>query len=94
MKVLLLVGVSVVLSGCYLLVDARVKESAAIDYAVVKTTLGEIDAGKLDGEAAVEVLKRLERSMYYRVSYFEGRKPETEDPESGDSARGEARESR
>lgn len=77
MKRVLALGVcAVVLAGCYRFVDARIRESAAIDYAVVKATLEGIDSGEVDADAAVEVLRGLERSMRGRVSYFEGTKPD------------------
>ena len=63
------------LAGCYLLVDKRIRESAAIDYAVVRITVREIEAGTLESDAAVEVLKRLEPSMRRRVAYFESADP-------------------
>ena len=76
----------VLLGGCHLLVDRRIRESAAIDYAVVKTTVQEIDAGDLSNDAAVEVLRRLARSMRHRVRYFEGAEPEAIDGEGSDGS--------
>ena len=80
-KVVVCVVFAVLLNGCYLLVDKRIRESAAIDYAVVRTTVMEIDEGTLGSDAAVEVLRRLEESMRQRVAYFEGEEPVA--PESG-----------
>ncbi len=65
-------------SGCRLFVDARIAESAAIDYAVVKIAVDKIDAGELDAAGALEILRALEPSLRYRGDYFEGRKPEVE----------------
>ncbi len=75
-RLCLLLLLTVALSGCHYFVDARIKESAAIDYAVVKTAVVKIEAGDFPPAAALVILKNLEPSMRYRVDYFEGRKPE------------------
>ncbi len=79
MKNLLKLGLIILILGmssCSLFIDARIKRSASIDYALVKTALDEIKSGEKESGYGYDVLKMIEPSLKARLDYFYGDKPE------------------
>ncbi len=77
-KIALLLVLALSLNGCYWFVAPGIRESAAMDYAVVTAAVAKIEDGSMEPADAAEILKLLLPSMHARVAYFEGRKPEEE----------------
>ena len=65
-----------VICGCALFIDQRIKQSEAQNYALVVTAIREIEAGVREYAYAYEVLRDIEPAMRDRLRYFEGEKPD------------------
>ena len=72
--VLLVLGI--LIAGCALFIDQRIKQSEAQNYALVVTAIREIEAGVREYSYAYEVLKEIEPAMKNRLDYFEEVRPD------------------
>lgn len=69
-------ALSFLLQGCgygYMFVDSSVKHSVAMDLAVSKITLAEVDAGTASIMNALEVLRQNTLGMQWRYDYLTGK---------------------
>lgn len=69
-------ALSFLLQGCgygYMFVDSSVKHSVAMDLAVSKITLAEVDAGTVPVTHALEVLRQNTLGMEWRWRYLTGK---------------------
>ena len=77
--IVLILSTIVLNSGCAMFIDGRIKRSASIDYALVKTTLDEIQAGEQPKDSAYDTLRMIEPNMKNRLDYFYGKSPDKDD---------------
>ena len=61
--------------GCYLFIPKEIVDSEVRDWAVGKSTLEDIDSGKVYPESAHPILKQLIENMEKRLYRMEGKNP-------------------